>query len=163
MIIENPSPHGPDSIDPEGAIVHAIGEYIGGVYAPDFLMSRGESAHAFVTPEADLIITREDTQGAWHCKAAESGSFKGRSFNYSFLGIEVMVTGDHTYGSFLNAIAKPWPSEDQLLVCARYLAERFARYPKMQELYRHSDVNPDVKKDPGEGFPFDRLKGLVWY
>lgn len=161
-ILYMPSPYGPERIDPAGAIVHAIGEYIGGVHAPDFLMSRGESAHAFVTPNAELIVTREDTQGAWHCKAAASGPFKDRSFNFSFIGIEFMVPGDHDYTSFVRAIAEPWPSDAQLEVGARYLAERFARYPRMQEIYRHSDVNPAVKVDPGAGFNFERLKGMIW-
>src|SRR5690606_28750529 len=83
MIINRPSPFGAAHQTPKRIIVHAMSEWINGMYAPDFLLSVGLSAHALVTPDGDIIKCREDTQGAFHAKGLNTDS----------LGIEFLLPG----------------------------------------------------------------------
>jgi len=151
MIINRPSPFGAAHQTPKRIIVHAMSEWINGMYAPDFLLSVGLSAHALVTPDGDIIKCREDTQGAFHAKG----------FNTNSLGIEFLLPGHNDYGSFLDGIARPgWVSEPQLLAGARWIAEWMARW-NITQIDGHCDVDPARKKDPGRGFPWDTLRAAL--
>ena len=129
---------------PNTVIIHAIGEFIhydGRIlHAVDFLREIGLSAHALICTDGSVIQCRELNQGAYHAKGHNSHS----------IGIEFLVPGVHTYGSFIEAISKPYLTDAQfetgIELCRNWGAGR--------EMQRHSDVDPARKKDPGEGFPW---------
>lgn len=149
MIIRMPSIHGKNDLEPTAIVVHAAAEYIRlddrDIHIVDFLRPRGESAHAFITPHGHIIRTRNDNQIAWHCRA--------QGFNFKSLGIEFLAPGAHTYDSFLKVIDTDWMTEVQyaagIAVVRGWIASN-----KITEVVRHCDVDPDRKKDPGEGFPW---------
>lgn len=131
--------------EPHQIIVHAMGEYIRTrtrVYsAPEYLAFDGTSAHVFVKPEGVLIRGREDLEGAFHAKG----------FNVDTLGIEFLVPGEHNYSTFLEAIKEDWVSEVQYENGAAQCAKWMRKFG-IESILRHSDISPDRKLDPGEGF-----------
>lgn len=134
-------------------IMHAMGEYIGNQYAPDFLDSIKLSAHVLVTPSGSIIKCREDTEVAWHAKG----------FNSNSLGVEFLVPGHHDYGTFLDTIAQPgWLTPEQFDAGVNLVAAWAYKYGlNGDQLVRHSDIDPDRKKDPGAGFPWEELRSKV--
>jgi len=158
-VIQRHLAHGPARQTPRRIIVHAMGHRIavgGGdvLYAATFLDKIGLSAHMLVAPDGTLIRCRNDSEGAWHA----------RGFNTDSLGIEILVDGEHNYETFVEAIDKPWPSPEQFnsaVVVVASWCRAFAIRPRPGELDRHSDVDPERKVDPGQGFPWDRFKREV--
>ena len=147
MIITNPLSHGSKSNTPDLIVIHAMGEYIEGepdMWAPAFLDKLGLSAHALVTPDGNIIRCREDYQGAWHAKG----------FNNNSLGIEFLVEGTHTYGSFMNAIRKPYLTDKQFEAGLKQVRDWLERH-KIEKIKAHSELSPGRKYDPGLGFPWE--------
>lgn len=145
-------PTGPQT--PARIIVHAMGYRIltenGALYAASYLDSIGLSAHVLVAPGGALIRCREDIEVAWHA----------RGFNWNSLGVEVLVDGDHNYGTFLDAIDTPWVNDrqfDATVDLVRHWCRQWGIEPVPGQLDRHSDVDPDRKHDPGNGFPWVEL------
>lgn len=133
--------------NPEIIVVHAMGEYIFGRHSTEYLDEvDGTSAHLHVDPYGTAWRQRWDHQTAFHAK----------DFNVNSLGIEVLVPGEHNYASFKGAIKGPWVKEIQYLVTLRLISEWLVRYP-IQQVVRHSDIDPARKVDPGAGFPWKRL------
>ena len=149
MTINMPSIHGREGLDATAVVIHAAAEYIRlddrDIHIVDFLRSQGRSAHAFITPCGHIIRTRNDKQIAWHAKA--------QGFNFKSLGVEFLVSGAHTYGSFLEAIDGDWLTEAQYQSGIE-LVKSWMASEKIIEIVRHCDIDPDRKKDPGEGFPW---------
>ena len=171
MIIHKHLPHGAKSQTPRQIIVHAMqAEYAplavrqalqamgreapaflpGPVYADRFLDLIGLSAHALVKPNGDIVVLREDNEGAYHAKG----------FNTDSLGIEFLVPGQATYGQFLRSIEQPWVAKNQLLAGARWVAEWMSRW-NITQIRGHCDVDPARKKDPGQGFPWAQFRELL--
>lgn len=150
--VEMKSPHGfADSFSPQNIVIHAIGEFVGGMFAPDFLRSVELSAHALVTPSGVIINTRADKYGAYHA----------RGHNLNSLGIEVMVGGVHDYGSFLKAIKTDWVTPQQFDATVE-LVRLWRNKHGIDNVVRHSDIDPGRKHDPGEGFAWERfLKAIA--
>lgn len=150
MIIHRPNPYGAASQTPRRIVVHAMGERVSGKDASHFLESAGLSAHALVTPTGNIIKCREDTQGAYHAKG----------FNTDSLGIEFLVPGDHDIASLYRAMDRPWVSDAQLLAGARWIAEWVVRWG-ITQIDGHCDIDPSRKRDPGKGFPWDKLRAAL--
>lgn len=133
---------------PNRVVIHAMAEYIfhEGKYkhAVDFLRDIGLSAHALICPDGSIIRGRDDNQGAYHA----------RGFNKDSLGVEILVRGKHDYGSFINAIKKPYMTFDQHCACVELLRE-WCNTHSISTIERHSDIDPQRKQDPGKGFCYD--------
>ena len=149
MILNMPSSCGRDILEPTAVVVHAAAEYIrlhdGDIHIVDFLRSRGESAHAFITPHGHIIRTRGNQQIAWHARA--------QGFNFKSLGIEFLVSGAHTIESFRKTIQGDWLTGLQYLAGVN-LVKTWITLGKITEVVRHCDIDPELKKDPGAGFPW---------
>lgn len=149
MIAYKPSVNGFVYNDPKTVVIHAMGEFIDtdGIdyYASEYLEKLGLSAHYLITPSGVQIKTREVTQGAFHAKG----------YNTDSLGIEILVPGLHNYASFLQAIETNYVSDIQytsLVSLCRFLNKKYQLTYK-----RHSDLSPDRKFDPGDGFDWGKF------
>lgn len=151
-MIEIPLSNGPGALKPKRIVIHAMGEYIDGAdrdyTAWDYLEKLGISAHRFVTPGGLIIMSRPDHLGAWHCKA--------KGANYDSLGIEFLVPGLHTYGSFMEAIKADWLSDLAYQAGIEQIREWKQKH-QITEIVAHSDLDPGKKFDPGAGFPMKKL------
>lgn len=125
--------------------MHAMAEYlrVDGkiVSAADFLLRIKLSAHVLITPSGRRVRLREDEQGAHHA----------RKFNRNSLGIEFLVPGIHTYDTFLAAIQQPYVT-DAAWRAGVVQTREWRELHNIAAIDRHSDVDPDRKKDPGKGF-----------
>lgn len=141
-------PKGLKTNSPKKIIIHAMGQFIEGTYAPYFLKEIGLSAHYLVDPSGVRIRCRQDEQGAYHAKGHNTDS----------LGIEFLVAGNHNYQTFLEEIERHYVTEKQFwsgLYVVRNWMEKFQIIrPYIQT---HSEIDPQRKKDPGGGFPLERF------
>lgn len=144
-IIQQHLEHGGGHHLPTGIIVHSMGEKIkayGKVYdAADWLDYLKLSAHALVLPNGDVIRCRHDDEIAWHSKG----------FNTGYLGIEFLVEGVHTYGSFLSAIKTDYVTPQQYASGVE-VVKTWMENHDVTKIKRHSDIDPGRKVDPGSGF-----------
>jgi len=149
VVISRPSPYGAGHQVPDTIIVHSMAYQLDldgeRLYAATFLEQIKLSAHALVTPDAQIIRCREDNQGAYHAKG----------FNTNSLGVEVLVPGVYDYASWKKRIDEPgWCSPDQFEATIKLVRRWVADYG-ITKIYRHSDVDPSRKYDPGKGFDWD--------
>lgn len=151
MIKHEPLEAGSRRNNPKLVVVHCMGEYIldpQPIHAVDFLAKLGLSAHALVEPSGDIYICRDDDQGAYHA----------RGYNTDSLGIEFLVVGHHTYGSFLEKIKSPYVPDEQFEAGVEAVKSWVETYDiPMVKVVRHSDISPGRKVDPGAGFPWDKF------
>jgi len=151
MIYYKHSENGGNTNEPVLIVLHAMGEYIEGepdLHATDFIDKIGLSAHAFICPNGDIIVQREDHEGAWHAK----------HFNTDSLGIEFLVEGVHTYETFREAIKKPYLTAAQFEAGVESVRDWMLIHRIPVEMVRtHSKLSPRRKFDPGKGFPLDRF------
>jgi len=148
--------YGASHQSPKMIVVHAMGEYVtpdGISYesAPDFLENLGLSAHALVQPNGMILRLREDTEGAYHA----------RGFNTDSLGIEILVPGKHTYGTFIKAIGTKYVSDAQYTAALEQCREWVQKFG-ITKIVRHSDISPGRKVDPGRGFPWEAFLQEVY-
>ena len=146
-----PLPKGASDQVPQRIVIHAMGEFIDTAtddfHAVEFLRHLGLSAHAFVTPSGVVVRSRRDDEGAYHAKGYNTGS----------LGVEFLVPGLHTYGSFVDAIAVEY------LTAAQYaagvaLVQEWIDTHAISKMDRHSTLSPGRKVDPGAGFPWEQFQ-----
>ena len=135
---------------PEIIVVHAMGEFINGDgwrdHAVQFLRTAKPyplSAHSLVAPDGTNYRCRLDTECAYHAGG----------YNKNTLGIECLVAGEHNYGSFVSTISKPYLANDQYNEVVRQAREWLELWP-IKKIVRHSDLSPERKVDPGDGFPW---------
>ena len=141
MIVNIPLYKGSPRNTPNKIIVHAMAEYIhDGIdyHAVDYLKKLGLSAHSLITPSGVNIRCRNDTQGAYHAK----------NHNIDTLGIEILVPGVHTYISFLNKMKTEYITDVQYSSLVDQCRKWIELYD-IVDVLRHSDIDPDRKKDPG--------------
>ena len=152
----------------QGAIVHAMGEYIGGVWAGDFLAKMGYSVHALIAPDGDLIEGVDPARVAYHAGVSQWQDYTvSHSLNETFLGCEFLVEGDHTLETLYAAMARDdCYTEDQYVMGGLLYAQWMRDFNIPEELILgHSMVAGDDvrgagngKRDPGDGFQWARLK-----
>lgn len=147
-----PLAHGSAANRPDRIVVHCMGEFIErgdqDLSAHGLLDELGLSVHALVTPSGVVIRCRDDDQGGYHA----------RSYNRNSLGVEFLVPGVHTYSTFVARIGTPYLTEVQYESGRDLLRNWIETFAIAKErVQRHSDVDPDRKVDPGEGFPWTEL------
>ena len=146
----------PRSVVPDSIIIHSMAEYIRGVNdlsAVDLLNELKLSAHYLITPSGVSIFMVDPDNMAWHAKG----------FNTKSIGIEFLVPGVYNYDSFLERIKKPYVYGEQYTKGVKLCRELVKEYDiKKENFLRHSDVDPDRKSDPGEGFPWDTFVNDVY-
>lgn len=132
---------------PDILVIHAIGQRIKirepAVRSIPFLNESRLSAHLVIAVNGDKFQCREFDKIAWHAKG----------FNKNSIGVEVEVEGDHDYGSFRKAIETDWVKEVQYESLVEASREIISVYP-IKKVARHSDLDPNRKVDPGDGFPW---------
>jgi len=132
---------------PDTLVIHAMSEYINGMYADEFLSSVGLSAHFLLKPNGEFIKLRKTTEVAWHAKG----------FNTNSIGIEVLVEGSHTYDTFLEKIKTDWVKPEQYKALIE-MSNGIIEHYDIEKVVRHSDLSPERKKDPGDGFKWQYFK-----
>ena len=149
-----PLPKGAADQTPQRIVIHSMGEFIDTAtddfHAVEFLRHIGLSAHAFITPSGVVIRSRKDEQGAYHAKG----------YNTDSLGVEFLVPGLHTYGSFVDAIAVEYLTDAQYTAGVALVQEWLDNHTIMH-VDRHSDLRPSRKVDPGAGFPWEKFRADV--
>ena len=104
------------------------------------------SAHFVIRRDGELLQFVRCTQRAWHAGAS---SWRGRERCNDFsLGIELEGADTIPYESV------------QYRVLARLLKALYRRY-RFRHVVGHSDIAPGRKTDPGPGFDWNRLAGLI--
>lgn len=156
-------------IEPKGIIIHSMAEYLkmpeGPMKAHDFLKSVKLSVHGFIHPDGTYEKMIESPNKAAHAGKSEWAGLQ--HLNSHFLGFELLVPGEHDFGTFSKAIETPGTyTEEQferaLEVC-KYWVEKY-NIP-IDNVVRHSDCSGDNvrgagkgKTDPGSAFDWDRFK-----
>lgn len=152
----DPNEFGSKHNNPKMVVVHCMGEFLldpHPIHATDFLIKIGLSAHALIEPNGNIIICRDDDQGAYHA----------RGYNTDSLGIEFLVEGHHDYSTFLEAIKADYITLDQWDAGVAAVQSWVKSYsiPK-DRVVRHSDISPGRKVDPGSGFKWDKFLNEVF-
>ena len=140
-------------------VIHSIAEYIDTgepgklpQYCVDFLRSRNEIPHYFLTPSGIVL------KGIPHKLIANHA----RGFNQCSIGIEVMLPGCHSYASFVRAMGSEKESMDtsnaRFLQLANLIEELLELYPNAT-IVGHNELSPDRKVDPGTLIPPAYLRG----
>ena len=141
---------GADSQTPERIVVHAMAGFIDtepeDFSAVEYLRKLGLSAHAFITPSDVVIRSRRDDQGGYHAKG----------FNTDSVGVEFLVSGLHTYATFIEEIKKKYLTNAQYQVGIE-LVKKWKTEHNIKTINRHSELSPGRKVDPGRGFPWERF------
>lgn len=156
-------------IEPKGIIIHSMSEYIDWdgetLYAKEFLKRVGLSVHGLIKPDGTYDKMIESPNKASH--AGISKHYPYKFLNSHYLGFELLLTGNNDYVKFLQKINEPNCYTEQqfntaIEVCKWWMEEY--NIP-VDRVVRHSDVSGDDvrgqgkgKKDPGDGFDWDRFK-----
>ena len=115
------------------------------------------SSHFLIKRNGEILILVPEFYEAWHAGFSNWKNYN--HLNKNSIGIEITNPGhQHGYKSFSK---KQIFSLKKLL---KYLIKKFNI--KKKNVLGHSDISPDRKKDPGEKFPWRKLKkkGLcMWY
>ena len=134
------------------------------LYAPDFLIAQKLTVHAMITPAGQVLKCGSEGSVAYHAGAS---LFKGVSgLNTTFLGCEFLVSGEHTYESYLKRIAQPDAYTDAQYEAGGWLYASWMRKFGIARdaIVGHSAVSGDDvrgpgkgKRDPGGGFAWERF------
>jgi N-acetylmuramoyl-L-alanine amidase len=157
------------AIIPKGIIIHSMAEYLkmpeGPMKAHDFLKSVKLSVHGFIHPDGTYEKMIESPEKAAHAGKSQWAGLE--NLNSHFLGFELLVPGEHDFGTFSKAIETPGTyTEPQfqkaLEVCKWWMKEY--NIPA-ENVVRHSDCSGDDvrgkgqgKTDPGSAFDWERFK-----
>jgi N-acetyl-anhydromuramyl-L-alanine amidase AmpD len=145
---------------------------VGEFGAWDWLDAKTWSAHAFITPDGQVIQAVSPLRVAFHAGQSE---WEGRAWlNDTFLGAEWLVAGTHDYSSWLTATtATDCYSEAQYHAGAWLYASWLRDFPhlSLERILPHSTVAGDHvrgegkgKQDPGPGFSWHEFTARmgVW-
>lgn len=160
-------PNRPRRARTEGIVVHAMGEFVGGVPAWDFLREQGVDAHRLIDPQGAIVQTLPDVTVAYHAGKSRHGTTEG--LNFRALGVELLVAGSHDLASLVAAIRGrtcPFlPAQLAALVwCCR---DWVARFEGIRWILGHEHVSgpwirEDPKADPGPWLELGKLWHDVW-
>tara|TARA_B100001094_G_scaffold327800_1_gene386797 strand:+ start:1240 stop:1962 length:723 start_codon:yes stop_codon:yes gene_type:complete len=115
------------------------------------------SCHYLIDRKGEILKMVEDNKVAWHAGKSKWKSFN--DLNKNSIGIELVNKG-HAFGyeKFTNL------QITQLVKLCTILKNKYK--VKDSNILGHSDIAPLRKKDPGEKFPWRKLKNKkigIWY
>jgi N-acetyl-anhydromuramyl-L-alanine amidase AmpD len=155
-------------IKPKGIIVHSMAEFLRHegkkVTAHEFLKILKLSVHGFIHPNGEYERMIKTPGRAAHAGKSIHENLSG--LNSHFLGFELLVPGEHDYGSFLKAIDTPGTyTEEQFEQAVQVCKYWMKQYDiPVKNVVRHSDVSGDHvrgkgkgKKDPGSSFEWEKF------
>ena len=156
-------------IQPKGVIVHSMSEYLklddGPKYAKDFLESIGLSVHGFIHPDGTYEKMVSSPGKAFHAGKSEWNGLQ--HLNSHYLGFELLVQGEHDFGTFSKAIEEEGTyTEEQFKASVETVKWWMNEYDiPADNVVRHSDCSGDDvrgkgkgKTDPGSAFDWERFK-----
>jgi len=157
------------AIVPKGIVVHSMGEYLfwegEWITAHNFLKELKLSVHGFIHPDGTYEKMIESPGRASHAGKSLHEGLSG--LNSHYLGFELLVPGQHDFGSFSKAIETPGTYTEAQFdraveVCKWWMKEY--KFPA-SKVVRHSDVSGDDvrgagkgKTDPGSAFDWKRFQ-----
>ena len=160
-------------IQPKGIVLHSMAEYLvyegQKLYAKDFLKKLKLSVHGFIKPDGTYDKMVETPGKAFHAGKSLHEGLSG--LNSHYLGVELLVPGQHDFASFSKAIETPgtYTQEqfDQTVKVFKFWMNKY-NIPASR-VVRHSDVSGDDvrgarkgKTDPGSAFDWEAFqKALV--
>jgi len=156
-------------IKPKGIIVHSMAEYLkmpeGPMKAHDFLKSVKLSVHGFIHPDGTYEKMVSSPGKAYHAGKSEWNGLQ--HLNSHYLGFELLVQGEHDFGTFSKAIEeKGTYTEEQFKTSVETVKWWMNEYDiPADNVVRHSDCSGDDirgkgngKTDPGSAFDWERFK-----
>jgi len=160
------------AIVPKGIIVHSMAEYLklddGPMKAHDFLKSVKLSVHGFIHPDGTYEKMVETPGKAFHAGKSVFGELSG--LNSHFLGFELLVPGEHDFGTFSKAIKTPGTYTEAQFKTAVEVCQWWMKEYNIpaNAVVRHSDVSGDDvrgkgqgKTDPGPAFDWEAFKAAL--
>ncbi len=160
------------AIVPKGIIIHSMAEYLkmdnGPMYAHDFLKSIKLSVHGFIKPDGTYEKMVETPGKAFHAGKSKFGDLE--NLNSHFLGFELLVPGEHDFGTFSKAIETPGTyTEEQFKTSVEVCKWWMDKYNiPASNVVRHSDCSGDHvrgdrkgKVDPGSAFDWERFQAAL--
>ena len=160
------------AIIPKGIIIHSMAEFLkmpeGPMKAHDFLKSIGLSVHGFIHPDGIYEKMVETPGKAFHAGKSVFGNLSG--LNSHFLGFELLVQGEHDFGTFSKAIETQGTYNDFQFTTAVDVCKWWIKQYNIpiENVVRHSDVSGDDvrgkgkgKTDPGSAFGWEAFKSAL--
>ena len=157
------------AIVPKGIIVHSMAEFLkmpeGPMKAHDFIKSVKLSVHGYIHPDGKYEKHVETPGKAFH--AGKSKWKNLENLNSHFLGFELLVPGEHDFGTFSKAINTPGTYTDAQFKTAVDVCKHWMKQYNIpaEAVVRHSDVSGDNvrgkgkgKTDPGSAFDWEAFK-----
>jgi N-acetyl-anhydromuramyl-L-alanine amidase AmpD len=156
------------SIKPKGIIVHSMAEYLkmpeGPMKASDFIKSVKLSVHGYIHPDGEYEKHIETPGKAFHAGKSKWNGLE--NLNSHYLGFELLVPGEHDFGTFSKAIETEGTYTEeqfnQAVEVTKWWMKEY-RIP-IENVVRHSDCSGDDvrgkgkgKTDPGSAFPWERF------
>lgn len=136
---------------PNMLVIHAMADKIQGLESYEFLdqLNTPLSAHFYLKTNGDFIKSLNTDIKGRHAKGYNSRS----------IGIEVLVDGDLNYQEFKNKIKTDWVTKKQYRSLVKMTKSIIEYWDiPLENVVRHSDLSPQRKNDPGEGFKWDWFK-----
>ena len=156
-------------IKPKGIIVHSMAEYLkmpeGPMKAHDFLKTLKLSVHGFIHPDGTYEKMVSSPGKAYHAGKSEWNGLQ--HLNSHYLGFELLVQGEHDFGTFSKAIEEEGTyTEEQFKASVETVKWWMNEYDiPADNVVRHSDCSGDDvrgkgkgKTDPGSAFDWERFK-----
>jgi AmpD protein len=156
-------------IKPKGIIVHSMAEYLkmpeGPMKAHDFLKTLKLSVHGFIHPDGTYEKMVSSPGKAFHAGKSEWNGLQ--HLNSHYLGFELLVQGEHDFGTFSKAIEQEGTyTEEQFKTSVETVKWWMNQYDiPADNVVRHSDCSGDDvrgkgkgKTDPGSAFDWERFK-----
>lgn len=142
-------------IQPKGIILHSMAEYLvyegQKLYAKDFLKKLKLSVHGFIKPDGEYDKMIETPGKAFHAGKSLHEGVSG--LNSHYLGVELLVPGQHDYASFSKAINTPGTyTQEQFDTTVKVFKFWMDKYNiPASKVVRHSDVSGDNVRGKGKG------------
>lgn len=147
-----------EEIEPEGIVVHAMGERIGyqngDLSAKEHLERVGLSVHGFIYPDGRWEKMTPAPRRANHVKG----------HNSRYLGFELLVEGTHNLASLNAEILDPSKetySDEQMATAINITKEWMYTYNISKDnIFKHSQLDGS-KTDPGPAFNWEYFKSQL--